>query len=174
MNFDIKDAVTILGRTPVILEAWLPGLPEAWLMASMGGETWSAFDIVGHLIHGERTDWIPRVQTILTHGKERTFEPFDRFAQLELNRDKQLEELLGEFSHLRRTNLQQLAKWDLKPKDLEKKGLHPEFQTVTLGQLLAAWVVHDLGHLAQIARVLARQYDTAVGPWRQYLPILIR
>jgi len=174
LKFDLKDAVTILGRTPVILEAWLPGLPEAWLMANEGGETWSAFDIVGHLIHGERIDWIPRVQTILTHGEERVFEPFDRFAQMELNRGKQLEELLSNFAHLRRTNLQQLTKLELSADDLARRGKHPAFQTITLEQLLAAWVVHDLGHLGQICRVLAKQYSVEVGPFREYLSILNR
>jgi uncharacterized damage-inducible protein DinB len=172
MKFSVKEAETILGRTPDILQAWLPGLPDEWVMSNEGGETWSAFDIVGHLIHGERTDWIPRAQHILSHGQERAFEPFDRFAQSELNQGKQLDELLEEFAHLRRTNLQQLNKLNLTADHLARRGKHPEFGTVTLAQLLATWVVHDLNHLAQIARALAKQYDTEVGPWRKYLPIL--
>jgi hypothetical protein len=141
-------------------------------MANEGRETWSPFDIVGHLIHGERTDWIPRVELLLAHGESRPFTPFDRFAQFRDSRGKSLPELLDTFSELRHSNLARLESLHLKTADLERRGLHPELGAVTLGQLLATWVAHDLNHVGQIARVMGRQYTEAVGPWLEYLPML--
>lgn len=155
-----------------MLRAWLEKLPDAWTGANEGPETWSPFDIVGHLIHGERTDWMDRLDIILTKGESRPFTPFDRFAQFEASRGKSLSELLDTFEELRATNLSRLEALDLSQKDLARTGLHPELGRVTLGQLLATWVAHDLNHLGQIARVMGRQYTKEVGPWIEYLPLL--
>lgn len=174
MNFSLDDAVPILRTTPAVLRAWLSELPESWTRANEGPDTWSPYDIVGHLIHGERTDWIPRLELLLQHGDSRPFTPFDRFAQFGDSQGKSLLELLDTFAELRGTNLARLESVDLKSADYRRPGRHPELGPVTLGQLLAAWVVHDLGHLGQIARVMGRQYHAAVGPWVEYLPILTR
>jgi hypothetical protein len=155
-----------------VLQTWLGGLPESWVRANEGPTTWSPFDIVGHLIHGERTDWMDRVEIILSQGESRPFTPFDRFAQFEASRGKSLGELLETFAQLRATNLGRLEALALKPADFARPGLHPELGRVTLGQLLATWVAHDLNHLGQIARVMGRQYTSAVGPWVEYLPML--
>jgi len=141
-------------------------------MQNEGGESWSPFDIVGHLVHGEKTDWITRTETILKYGKEKTFEPFDRFAQFENSKGKNINELLSEFSALRLKNLQRLNEMNIREDDLIKKGIHPHFGKVTLRELLATWVVHDLGHISQIARVMAKQYKDEVGPWKEYLPVV--
>jgi uncharacterized damage-inducible protein DinB len=170
--FSFDDALPILRATPGLLRAWLSELPESWIMANEGRETWSPFDIVGHLIHGERTDWIPRVELLLAHGESRPFTPFDRFAQFRDSRGKSLPELLDTFSELRQSNLARLESLHLKAADLERRGMHPELGAVTLGQLLATWVAHDLNHVGQIARVMGRQYTEAVGPWLEYLPML--
>lgn len=170
MVYEVEAAAAILERTPAILDAWLRGLDEGWTRCDEGAGTWSAFDVVGHLIHGERTDWIPRARRILE--ADGVFEPFDRFAQLEASRDKRLEELLDELAGLRRASLAQLRAWRLSAADLERPGVHPAFGRVTLGQHLATWVAHDLDHLAQIARVMARRTTADVGPWRAYLRIL--
>jgi len=169
MGFDLDTTRDLLARTPALLDAWLRGLPTEWVHATEGPETWSPFDVVGHLIHGERTDWIPRARIILASEGPKTFERFDRFAQLEAHRGRSLEELLDTFAELRRANLAALTALDLSPADLERTGEHPELGTVTLRQLLATWVAHDQGHVAQIARVLAKQYRDEVGPWRAYL-----
>jgi hypothetical protein len=170
----IEDALAMLRRTPEVLRALLQDLPPAWIHANEGPETFSPFDVVGHLIQGERTDWIPRAEIILQHGEERTFEPFDRFAQQEASRGKSLAELLDIFAALRADNLQRLQAQRLGTEALRLRGRHPELGTVTLSQLLATWVVHDWNHVSQVARVLGRQYTDAVGPWRAYLPMLDR
>jgi hypothetical protein len=171
-KFDLDEAMAVLERTPTILRAWLSGLPQAWIEADEGSETWNAFDIVGHLIHGERTDWIPRARTVLEHGEARAFDPFDRFAQFELSKGRGLEDLLDEFAELRRRNLETLRGFGLGAADLRRAGRHPELGRVTLGELLATWAVHDLGHIAQIARVMAKRYRSEVGAWQAYLPVL--
>jgi hypothetical protein len=172
MRFDLTRAVEILARTPSTLRALLRGLPEMWTRGDEGPETWSPFDVMGHLNHGERTDWIPRAKIILAEGQSRTFEPFDRYAQLGRDQERTLEDLLQEFEDLRSESLRALGEMNLSEQDLDRKGRHPEFGAVTLRQLLAAWVVHDLGHIAQIARAMAKQYREEAGPWRAYLPIL--
>ena len=174
MDFDLHDGTAVLGRTPAALRALLAGLPLGWTRATEGPETWSAYDIIGHLLHGERTDWIPRARLILAQGPERRFTPFDRLAHVRESRGKALENLLDEFALLRAENLATLGGWQLTDTHLALEGEHPEFGTVTLRQLLATWVTHDLGHVAQTARVMAKQYHEAVGPWRAYLPILRR
>jgi hypothetical protein len=174
MHFQLTDALAVLERTPGALRALLGGLPEAWTLPNEGPETFSAFDNVGHLIHGERTDWIPRARIILAQGESRTFEPYDRFAQYRESRGKTLAQLLDEFARLRAENLATLRGWRLGERELALEGEHPELGTVTLRQLLATWVAHDLGHIAQTSRVMAKQYREAVGPWRAYLPVLDR
>lgn len=174
MNFQLTRAVEVLERTPAAFHALLSGLPEAWTAPNEGPETFSAFDNLGHLIHGERTDWIPRARIILAQGPDRRFKPYDRFAQYRESKGKTMADLLTEFARLRAENLAVLRGWNLSEQDLALEGEHPELGRVTLDQLLAAWVVHDLGHLAQTSRVLAKQYREAVGPWRAYLPVLDR
>ena len=173
-TFSLNDGLPILRATPGVLSAWLSELPENWTLATEGPDTWSPFDVVGHLIHGERTDWMPRVELLLAQGEARPFTPFDRFAQFRDSRGKSLSELLETFARLRQENLGRLEALRLQPTDLPRRGRHPELGTVTLGQLLATWVVHDLNHLAQIARVMGRQYTESVGPWVEYLPLLTR
>jgi uncharacterized damage-inducible protein DinB len=152
----------------------LRGLEDDWVRTNEGGTSWSPFDVVGHLIHGEVTDWIPRLRILLEHGTSRPFEPFDRFAQFETSKARALDELLDTFARLRAANLDTLHGLRLQPEDHARPGRHPELGTVTLGQLLATWVVHDLGHVAQITRTMAKQYAGAVGPWEAYLPVLRR
>ncbi|MGE0816061.1 MAG: DinB family protein [Vicinamibacterales bacterium] len=173
-SFDLDEGLAVLERTPGALRALLAGLPEAWTRADEGPDTFSAFDNVGHLIHGERTDWIPRARIILDQGPNRRFEPYDRFAQQRESAGKTLAQLLDEFEARRTANLATLRGWALTGAELDLQGEHPALGAVTLRQLLATWVAHDLGHLAQIARVMAKRYRRAVGPWRQYLPILDR
>jgi uncharacterized damage-inducible protein DinB len=151
----------------------LRDLPDAWVRGNEGPDTWSAFDILGHLIHGEETDWVPRARIILEHGESRAFEPFDRFAQFEKSAGKSLTELLEQFESLRKQNLDALDRLTITTDQLALRGMHPELGSVTLGQLLATWVAHDLSHVAQATRVLCKQYSEAVGPWKQYLPILL-
>jgi hypothetical protein len=172
MKFDLALALPMLERTPQALDSLLRDLPAEWTTASEGAEAWSPFDVVGHLIDGEEADWIPRARIILSDTADRRFEPFDRFRHLSRNRDRSLGDLLQEFGTLRRANLTSLRHFRLTPADLQRTGTHPEFGVVTLEQHLATWVAHDLGHLAQVARVMARQYSDAVGPWKAYLPIL--
>ena len=174
MDFDLAAGTAILERTPHALRAMLAGLPSAWTDATEGPETWSPYDIVGHLIHGERTDWMARARIILAQGPERRFTPYDRFAQFRESQGKSLADLLDEFERLRADNLVTLAGWRLTDDQLALEGEHPEFGPVTLRQLLATWVAHDLGHIAQAARVMAKQYREAVGPWRAYLPVMDR
>jgi hypothetical protein len=174
MNFAMDVSVAVLERTPSTLRALLDGLPVEWTGATEGPETWSPYDIVGHLIHGERTDWIPRARIILEQGANRRFEPYDRFAQFRESQGRSLGELLDELERLRAENVATLIGWRLTDDQLALEGEHPAFGAVTLRQLLATWVAHDLGHIAQTARVMAKQYREAVGPWREYLPVLDR
>jgi hypothetical protein len=172
MDFDLTRTIALLERTPSTLREWLPGLPNEWVASSGDRSDWGPFDIVGHLIHGEQTDWIPRARIILEVQNRRPFASFDREAQFDASRGETLEQLIGEFIELREQNLAILQAWDLSLEDLKMEGEHPELGRVTLRQLLATWAVHDLGHLAQIARWMARQYGAEVGPWKAYLPIL--
>jgi hypothetical protein len=172
MLFDVVEGAAVLARTPATLSTLLRGLSPAWTDATEGPDTWSAYIIVGHLLHGERTDWIPRAQIILDQGADRGFEPYDRFAQFRESEGKSLTDLLDAFAAERACNLATLASWRLANAQLSLTGTHPAFGDVTLGQLLATWVAHDLGHIAQISRVMAKQYRDAVGPWREYLTIV--
>ncbi len=170
-EFNLPEAIAVLTRTPFALDALLRGLPDTWTRGDEGKDTWNAFVILGHLIVGERTDWMPRVRIILESGEARPFDPFDRFAQKE-SQDKTLDQLLDEFSRLRKENLAALQKLNLQPGDLIRRGKHPALGGVTLSQLLATWAVHDLTHLHQLSRVMAHQYRDAVGPWGVYLGVL--
>ncbi|MEJ2084678.1 MAG: DinB family protein [Acidobacteriota bacterium] len=172
MKFDLTEAVPVLRQTPDTLSSLLVGLPARWVESADDPLRWRPYDIVGHLIHGEKTDWIPRARQILEEGTKRPFEPFDREAMFAANRGRSLETLLEEFRSLRSDNLRTLAAWELTAPDLDREGVHPDFGRVSLGQLLATWVVHDLNHLFQIARVMARDYETEVGPWIEYLAVL--
>ena len=167
----LEEAVAVLGRTPAAVGALLDGVPEVWARATEGEGTWSPYDVVGHLVHGERADWMERARHILS-GDPRPFTPFDRTAQLTESEGKTLGELLAAFAELRGRNVAELLEMNLGGDDLLRTGRHPDFGEVTLGQLLAAWVVHDLDHLAQIARTMAKVYADAVGPWAAYLSIL--
>lgn len=170
--FAIDEATAILARTPRTLDAMLRGLPDGWLTAHEGGESWSPFDVMGHLIHGEQTDWIPRARIILEHGEARVFDKFDRFAQFEASKGRALDSLLDEFATVRQQSLRDLAALKITNADLDKRGTHPGLGTVTLRQLLATWTAHDLDHIMQISRVLAKQYSDEVGPWRAYLRVI--
>ena len=170
-ELDLDYAVAILERTPASLKALLAGLPETWVSTTEGDGTWSPYDVIGHLIHGERTDWLPRIRHILA-SETGPFEPFDRTAQFTESQGKSLGELLAIFADLRRENVAALLGMKLTGGDLGRKGLHPELGEVMLGQLLATWVVHDLDHVAQIARTMAKAYREATGPWSVYLSIL--
>ena len=170
-EFNLEEAVAILERTPATLRAMLAGLPETWTQATEGEGTWSPYDVIGHLIHGEHTDWIPRAQHILA-GDPRPFVPFNRTAQFSESRSQTLPELLEAFAHLRKENVATLRGMNLTDSDFDRRGLHPELGEVTLRQLLATWVVHDLDHVGQIARTMAKAYANATGPWVEYLSIL--
>jgi hypothetical protein len=172
MKHDLDQTLALLARTPATLDALLRGLPDSWTTRNEGDGTWSAFDVVGHLIHGERTDWIPRLKIILEHGEGRAFDPFDRFGQARESAGKSLPQLLDEFARLRAENLATLRAFNLRPEDFQRRGRHPALGVVTLSQTLATWAVHDLTHLHQLSRVMAHQYRDAVGPWSQYLGVL--
>lgn len=172
MEFDLDKAMLILERTPIVLEHLLQNLPAELTHQNEGGDSWSPYDVLGHLIHGEKTDWLVRTEIILKGNNGGKFEPFDRYAQLSYSKDKPLEDLLSEFQRLRKENLQLLKSKQLSTQDFKKTGEHPELGLVTLAQLLASWVVHDLGHITQVSRVMAKQYKTGVGPWAKYLSIL--
>jgi uncharacterized damage-inducible protein DinB len=174
MEFQLDQAKEILRRTPATLNSLLHQLPNEWALSNEGLDSWSPFDVIGHLIHGEESDWIPRAKLILEYGEERPFAPFDRFAMFERSRGQSLSDLLTTFERLRAESLQELDKMNLTPEMLQKRGRHPELGEVTLSQLLSTWVVHDLGHVGQIVRAMAKQYDEAVGAWRAYLSILSR
>ena len=172
MKFDLDRSVEVLTSTPTTLRSMLLGLSADWTRSSDDPESWQPFDVVGHLINGEETDWIPRARVILAQGSDRTFLPFDRVAQFERSKGRTLVELIDEFAGLRMENLEILRSWELVEDELDLEGTHPELGRVTLRQLLATWVVHDLNHVRQIATVMAHKYDVHVGPWREYLTIL--
>ena len=172
MEYHLDKAIELLAQTPKTLHTMLSGLSDDWIYCNEGEATWSAFDIVGHLIHGERTDWVTRLNIIIHNTNNGTFEPFDRFAQFEASKDKSMEELLVTFSELRHKNLEYLKALNLTDNQFSRTATHPSLGTVTLKNLLATWVVHDLGHMAQIARVMAKQYKDQIGPWTAYLPIV--
>jgi hypothetical protein len=172
MQFDLNKSLEILEKTPIVLETMLAGLSDEWINNNEGPGTWSPYDIIGHLIHGEKTDWISRMEIILSDNTEKTFKSFDRFAQFKASKGKTLKQLLDEFKELRNHNIQQLLSKDITEDNLKQKGIHPAFGQITLQQLLSTWVVHDLNHIAQIARVMAKQYKIEVGPWREYLKII--
>jgi len=172
MSFDLNATIALLSRTPTSLNAFLRELPDSLTHSTEGENTWSPFEIVGHLIHGELTDWMPRTRMILEHGESRAFEPFDRLAQERESKGKLLSQLLDEFSRLRAENLDALRALNLKTDDLARRGRHPSLGTVTLSQLLATWAAHDLTHLHQLSRVIAYQYRDAVGPWTAYLGVM--
>jgi len=172
LDFELDKAIPVLERTPAVLSDLLGDLPDDWTRVDEGPETWSPRQVVAHLIHGERTDWIPRARIILKQGKYRKFDPFDRFAELDSPRP--LTDLLAEFDRLRGESIATLRGWNLKEKDLELTGEHPEFGTVSMRQLLSTWVVHDLSHISQITRTMARAYTRAVGPWTAFFRVLQR
>lgn len=171
-HFSIAKSLEILERTPVVLEHLLANLSPSWTIQNEGGETWNAYYVIGHLIHGEKTDWLVRAELILSDNSNKLFRPFDRFAQFENSNGKTLQELLIEFKAIRNANIAQMRSMNLGESDLVKKGVHPVFGEVTLRQLIATWVVHDLDHLSQISRVMAKHYKEDVGPWIEFLKIL--
>ncbi|MBO6517893.1 MAG: DinB family protein [Bacteroidia bacterium] len=172
MEFNLIHATQILKRTPEIVDLWLRDLPEKWIQNNEGGDSWCPFDIIGHYIHGEKTDWIPRLEIILRENGPKNFEPFDRFAQFENSKGKSISDLLDEFRALRVASLARLERLSLQDDQLNLKGIHPEFGEVSLRNLLASWVVHDLAHFGQISRVMAKQYKGEVGPWINYMSVL--
>ncbi len=172
MKFDVEQAIEVLDRTPHTLRGMLQGIGDGWAMSNYGTDTFSPFDVVGHLIHGERTDWIPRMRVILEHGPTRPFDPFDRYAMHEASKNRSLDSLLDEFERLREENIAALREAGINTSVLSLRGTHPALGVVTLENLLATWVVHDLNHIAQIAKAMAYQYLGRVGPWREYLSIL--
>ena len=172
MQYSIPKSIEILSRTPATLIQMLDGISEDWTSNNEGENTWSAYVIIGHLIHGERTDWLPRAELILSDNKEKNFTPFDMFAQFEESKGKSLKQLLMGFKEIRSINVEKLLKLNISENDLSRTGIHPEFGEVTLNQLLSCWVVHDLNHISQVSRVMAKQYKSEVGPWIQYLKIL--
>lgn len=168
----VEECLSILTRTPATLDVLLRDLPETWTAATEGPGTWSPYVVVGHLIHGEKTDWMPRLQIILKHGPARSFEPFDREAQFHESDGKSLCMLLDEFDALRRDNLTRLRTLDLQPPELEMQGTHPSLGPVTMRQLLATWTAHDLAHIHQVSRIMARRYKQEVGPWAEFLSVM--
>lgn len=172
MKFDLSKSVLILERTPTVLNSLLRDLPNDWISPNEGADTWSPYDVIGHLVHGEKTDWLIRTKIILSKVGDKNFEPFDRFAQFEDSKGKSINQLLDEFKNLREGNLAELQSLNITELQLKLQGKHPEFGTVTLNELLSTWVTHDLGHIAQISRVMAKQYEYEVGPWKAYLGIL--
>jgi hypothetical protein len=172
MDFRLDEALPVLRRTPAALRALLADVPAAWTAATEGAGTWSPYDVVGHLIHAERTDWVPRIEHLLQHGDAVAFPAFDREAMFTASQGRSLGELLDTFERLRAGSLARMQALNLSDADLVKRGRHPEFGVVTLGQHCATWVAHDLSHISQVVRVMARQYTDAVGPWRAYLSIL--
>jgi hypothetical protein len=172
MQQNLEHTIAILSRTPAALNALLRDLPDDWVLSNEGDKTWNPYQIVGHLIHGELTDWMPRARRILEFGETKAFDPFDRLAQEQESRGKTLARLLDEFARLRSDNLRDLRAMNLQPKDFERRGMHPALGVTTLAQLLATWAAHDLTHLHQLSRVMAYQYREAVGPWRAYLGVM--
>jgi len=174
MKFDLKQSIEVLDRTPIVLRNWLVGLDETWIENNYGKETFSPFDVIGHLLHGERTDWMTRVEIILEHGESKTFTPWDRYAMKTESQGKTIDQLLEEFAIARQENLDQLEAKKLSNADLQRTGTHPRFGQVTLQQLLATWVTHDLNHIHQIAKCMAWQYRDEIGPWRKYVTFIDR
>jgi DinB superfamily len=172
MEHNLQTSTALLARTPAALNALLRDLPETWTLRNEGENTWSVFDVIGHLIHGERTDWMARARIILQFGDTRPFDRFDRFAQQRESQGKSLSQLLDEFAHLRSKNLDDLRAMNLQSESLRKRGQHPALGTVTLSELLATWAAHDLTHLHQISRIMAYQYRESVGPWIKFLGVL--
>lgn len=172
MHFNLDKSYEILKRTPAVLKTLLSGISDEWVMNNEGPETFSPYDVIGHLIHGEKTDWRDRATMILEYGESKTFVPYDRFAQFEQSKGKSLQQLLKEFEELRTVNLEWLQSLKLAETDLDKRGLHPGLGHVTLRQLLSTWVIHDLTHIAQVARVMAKQYKEEMGPWIEYFRIM--
>ena len=174
MKFDLNKSIEVLERTPNVLKSLLIGVSEDWLRNNEGKDTWSPYNVVGHLIHNELTDWMPRIKIILSEKEDKTFEPFERFAHMEYDQTISIEELLEEFRDLRHESLKELKKLEIDNSTLSRIGIHPAFGEVNLKQLLSTWVVHDLGHIGQIVRVMAKQYKQEVGPWIEYLTVLTR
>lgn len=172
MKFSIEKAIEILERTPATLSHLLTGLSDDWTAHNEGGDTWAVYDVIGHLIHGDKTDWLIRAELILSEAANKTFEAFDRFAQFENSKGKNLSQLLIEFQEVRLQNLTKLQQLNIQPADLQKTGIHPVFGEVTLSQLLATWVAHDLDHISQISRIMAKQYKEEIGPWIAFLKVL--
>lgn len=172
MRFDLDDSIDVLRRTPATLRALLDGMAEPLVRGNEGPDTFNPFDVVGHLIDGEETDWMTRARIMLSDAADKTFTPYDRFRHRQRNVGRSLDSLLDEFARLRAENLAELSAWQLTSTQLELEGTHPTFGPVTLRELIAAWVVHDLGHIAQIARVIAKQYRDEVGPWTPFMPVL--
>ena len=172
MNFELQKSLEILRQTPYTLERMLEGLSEDWTASSGDREDWAPYDVIGHLIHGEETDWIPRAEIILGQGPKRTFAKYDRLAQFEKGKGKSLQDLLTEFAHLRSLNLEKVAAWQLTPEQLAWTATHSALGEVSLEQLLATWTVHDLNHIRQMVTYMARKYEQEVGPWKEYLSIL--
>lgn len=172
MTHNLQDTISLLSRTPAALNALLRDLPDSWTLRNEGENTWNAYDVVGHLNHGERTDWLPRVKRILEFGETKPFDPFDRWAQERESQGKSLPQLLDEFASLRAENVTGLRALNLRPQDLERRGVHPTQGVVTMSDLLATWAAHDLTHLHQISRVMAHQYREAVGPWAPFLGVM--
>jgi hypothetical protein len=172
VQFDLQDTIALLSRTPGTLNSLLRDLPDSWTRRNEGGETFNAYDVVGHLIHGDHEDWIPRARMILDFGETRAFEPFDRRGHVRVIEGKRMPQLLDEFAQLREQKLEELRGMNIKPRDLDRRGKHPALGSVTLAQLLATWAGHDLTHLHQLSRIFASQYREAVGPWSAYLGVL--
>lgn len=172
MKYNLNEAISILDKTPILLKNLLADLSKNWTHQNEGDNSWSPYDVIGHLVHGEKTDWIPRLEIVLSDLENKTFEPYDRFAQIEMSKGKSLGDLLHDFAELRKDNLDILLSKNLTESDLDKEAIHPELGTITLRNMLSAWVVHDLGHIAQISRVLAKQYHQQIGPWTRYLTIV--
>ena len=172
MEHNLQHTIALLARTPSALNTLLRDLPEAWTLRNEGEGTWTTFDVIGHLIHCERTDWMTRAKMVLQSGESQTFAPLNREEHKQSGQSKSLEQLLDEFARLRSANLDELHNLNLQKEDLERRGRHPAFGVVTLSELLATWATHDLTHLHQISRIMAHQYREAVGPWSQYLGVL--
>ena len=172
MTHNLQDTISLLARTPATLNAWLRDLPDSWTMRNEGEGTFNAYDVIGHLIHGERTDWMPRAKMILEHGESRAFERFDRFAQERESQGRSMAQLLDEFARLRSTNLDALRELKLTREDLERRGRHPSLGVVSLSELLATWAAHDLTHIHQLSRIMATQYREVVGPWTKFLGVM--
>lgn len=170
-NFSLRSATSLLEKTPRLLRSWLTGLSDEWVHTPPGDDEFSPFDVVGHLIHGEKTDWIPRLHIILEHGTSKPFDPFDRFAMYEESEGRTISGLLDDFEKLRRQNLAELGSLSLSNEDLDRKGLHPDLGEVTARQLLSAWVAHDMSHVSQIARAIAARYRDDVGPWAAFMGV---